>query len=118
MIQVSHNLFLSVCPAGKWGKDCEGQCECGPNAECDPINGRCYCTPGHKGGSCEAGESGYDSHNRCIFANSILFQVVFRANSVLTAVRNANVRMEPIVIPQMAIVLAKLATLVPDVKKV
>jgi len=47
----------TVCPAGRYGANCELKCSCGKNAVyCDPITGRCHCRPGYFGQQCKQSE--------------------------------------------------------------
>jgi len=43
------------CPAGSWGEDCRGRCDCFNGATCDRRDGKCRCPPGVTGLRCEVG---------------------------------------------------------------
>ncbi|KAL2300700.1 hypothetical protein Nmel_013585 [Mimus melanotis] len=45
-------LVFSVCPSGKFGKDCAEVCQCTENGTCNPIDGSCQCFPGWIGMDC------------------------------------------------------------------
>lgn len=46
-------LLWTGCPLGKWGRNCEMDCECQNGATCDPFNGDCMCTRGWIGTYCD-----------------------------------------------------------------
>ncbi|RWS03780.1 multiple epidermal growth factor-like domains protein 10, partial [Dinothrombium tinctorium] len=41
------------CLDGKWGEQCDNNCNCYHNSTCDKITGRCICAPGYTGSLCE-----------------------------------------------------------------
>lgn len=43
------------CPSGYYGKDCAKMSTCGEGGQCHPVTGRCICSPGRMGLSCEQG---------------------------------------------------------------
>lgn len=46
------NLYLA-CPVGRWGNNCENDCECQNDSTCDPYDGKCTCTRGWIGRNCD-----------------------------------------------------------------
>ena len=55
-------LFLPVgcsqpCQQGRWGHNCESQCQCRNGATCDSVSGRCICAPGWTGRRCAEGKT-------------------------------------------------------------
>lgn len=44
------------CVAGRFGADCQHQCECENGGQCDRQTGRCSCSAGWIGQRCEKGE--------------------------------------------------------------
>lgn len=44
------------CVAGRFGADCQQQCECEAGGQCDRQTGRCSCSAGWIGERCEKGE--------------------------------------------------------------
>lgn len=49
-------FLLTVCPEGRFGPECRGQCTCGHNFICHHVTGECVCKPGHKGKHCSRGK--------------------------------------------------------------
>lgn len=44
------------CPEGRFGEQCSQTCGCQNGARCDHVSGRCSCTAGWTGVSCELRE--------------------------------------------------------------
>lgn len=56
-----HHVLFSFscaveCEAGRFGADCQQQCECENGGQCDRLTGRCSCAAGWIGERCERGE--------------------------------------------------------------
>ncbi len=49
-------VFVSECPAGRFGSDCQDRCYCLNGAQCDRQTGQCVCQPGWTGQRCENGK--------------------------------------------------------------
>jgi len=60
-----HTRFLSVCPRGKWGINCEKTCTCGTFIACRKDTGGCI-------GNCFPGTSYIPSINLCSGNNEVL----------------------------------------------
>lgn len=45
----------AACPQGRFGEGCSQVCSCSNNATCDHITGRCLCTAGWMGPTCQQG---------------------------------------------------------------
>ena len=43
------------CPPGRYGNECERDCNCLNGGTCDPITGVCICLAGWRGALCEEG---------------------------------------------------------------
>ena len=43
------------CPPGRYGEECERDCNCLNGGTCDPITGVCVCLAGWRGALCEEG---------------------------------------------------------------
>ncbi|KAF0032012.1 hypothetical protein F2P81_016567 [Scophthalmus maximus] len=56
-----------VCTAGFYGDGCNQTCGCANDGSCDPVRGRCACTPGFHGNTCEEG-----FHTGFCLANQII----------------------------------------------
>lgn len=37
-----------TCPEGKHGANCSSSCRCKNGAQCSPVDGSCFCTPGEQ----------------------------------------------------------------------
>ncbi|XP_060676532.1 platelet endothelial aggregation receptor 1-like isoform X2 [Hemiscyllium ocellatum] len=52
-----------------WGPNCSQRCECRNGGQCDPLTGRCSCTPGYTGlvceGPCRPGTYGQGCSRQC-----------------------------------------------------
>lgn len=60
-------MFISVavvteCVAGRFGPDCQQECECENGGQCDRETGQCVCGPGWIGQRCEKGRNS-DNHD-------------------------------------------------------
>ncbi|XP_065840055.1 uncharacterized protein [Oscarella lobularis] len=53
------------CFKGKYGRNCEEDCECRNNSGCDPVSGTCDCFPGWAGPTCSPGKFGPDCNTPC-----------------------------------------------------
>lgn len=53
---LTYNLF-TVCPSGRFGKNCAGVCTCTNNGTCNPIDRSCQCYPGWIGSDCSQRKS-------------------------------------------------------------
>lgn len=49
--------FLTECPPGRYGVNCQLDCRCQNNGTCDRVTGGCQCTGGFYGHSCEHGKT-------------------------------------------------------------
>ena len=60
--------YCAACPAGTFGKDCAGTCQCQNGAVCDKVNGTCHCSTiqGYTGVKCDTGESRIPNRATCI----------------------------------------------------
>uniref|UniRef100_A0A3Q2SQ93 EGF-like and EMI domain containing 1 n=1 Tax=Fundulus heteroclitus TaxID=8078 RepID=A0A3Q2SQ93_FUNHE len=63
-----------ACLVGTFGQNCSQLCRCsGPQEQCDPVTGKCSCSPGYYGPRCElrcrAGSFGPDCKSRCTCVN-------------------------------------------------
>ena len=45
--------FLTECPPGKWGQNCQEHCDCRNGGTCDFATGVCRCTANWTGEKCE-----------------------------------------------------------------
>lgn len=56
-LSVFYGAFSAVseCTAGRFGPDCQQECECENGGQCDKQTGRCVCGPGWIGQRCEKG---------------------------------------------------------------
>jgi len=61
------------CPDGRYGAQCLRFCECENGGACDPVDGRCSCTPGWTGRLCE--QRNYTSHSLYLF-NSVVEYII------------------------------------------
>lgn len=50
-----HRRLPAACPAGFFGLDCRGVCDCAAGASCDPVSGSCLCPAGRQGPRCAQG---------------------------------------------------------------
>lgn len=68
------NLF-TVCPSGRFGKNCAGVCTCTNNGTCNPIDRSCQCYPGWIGSDCSQRKSHLRRTDQlfiiCLFSNSL-----------------------------------------------
>ncbi|GBN83327.1 Multiple epidermal growth factor-like domains protein 6, partial [Araneus ventricosus] len=59
----------ATCPAGKYGENCQQECQCENGAACDHISGACTCGPGWRGTFCQtpcpAGFHGIECNQSC-----------------------------------------------------
>lgn len=53
---LTYDLF-TVCPSGRFGKNCAGICTCTNNGTCNPIDRSCQCYPGWIGSDCSQRKS-------------------------------------------------------------
>lgn len=62
-------IFFLACSVGKYGDNCEQDCQCENGAACDHISGACTCGPGWIGTYCERpcprGFHGIECKNTC-----------------------------------------------------
>lgn len=49
-------VLCTVCPSGRFGKNCAWSCSCTNNGTCNPIDGSCQCYPGWIGSDCSQRE--------------------------------------------------------------
>lgn len=56
MLRPASAFWVSACPAGLYGKNCQHSCLCQNRRSCDPILGQCVCPEGWTGLACENGE--------------------------------------------------------------
>ncbi|PWA24947.1 hypothetical protein CCH79_00015498 [Gambusia affinis] len=59
------------CPAGTYGQDCKGVCNCANGARCFNIDGSCFCEPGFSGPQCRnrmcaPGNYGMHCEHKCL----------------------------------------------------
>lgn len=48
-------FVLQGCPSGFYGKDCAKLSSCSDGGQCNPVTGRCNCSPGRMGQYCQQG---------------------------------------------------------------
>jgi len=48
----STNYFITVCPEGTFGDNCEQECQCQNGANCNHVDGTCVCSAGYMGTTC------------------------------------------------------------------
>lgn len=53
LVNVKICSCLLACPKGKYGKSCLKTCTCENGGTCNPKNGKCSCSTGFIGKSCE-----------------------------------------------------------------
>lgn len=65
--------LLTVCPSGRFGKNCAGICTCTNNGTCNPIDRSCQCYPGWIGSDCSQRKSCLRTmtNHLCLFSNSL-----------------------------------------------
>ncbi|XP_038078642.1 multiple epidermal growth factor-like domains protein 10 [Patiria miniata] len=68
--------FYAGCPDGKYGVDCDKQCQCENNATCDVLTGHCDCPAGWMGlncsNSCGPSKYGRNCTKTCICPDNAL----------------------------------------------
>lgn len=60
------NYYLE-CRSGKYGKNCEENCECYNGAKCEAETGKCKCAPGYLGANCQQEHIGQNFFLKKIF---------------------------------------------------